>query len=392
MGEVATRQRDGEIDLVRLYLDDVLKAPLLTGPEEVELAGEIRTGSEVWERALKEGRALTIEEEEHFTKGINSYRKFFRSNLPLVIRIATRYSDNDRQLLHNISEGNMGLAAAIDNFDATRGNKFSTLAYPHIKGAIKRAKNTATSVRISDENRRGITTYLQYLGRGEEDESIMQDTGWSIARLQRIKEAYIKRFVGSLQDRTGPDDKSEVAEVLPDEGVPVEAVGIMNADAEMVLGGILKVAAVYLSERDFAIYQEIITKGLLRIPEGYEKLAQKYGTSTETPKEIKRVMQSIILHPVNQLAALRSDDFEWQLSADCVPYGMEIFFPPRGSNAPLELAKRVCAECVVSEQCELLAESEAVRVGIWNGKSIKQRREERSAAKAEQEAQLVTAV
>lgn len=63
---------------------------------------------------------------------------FVESNFRLVISIAKRYSAFSMPLMDRVSYGNQGLIVAVDRFDLSRGNKFSTYATWWIRQAILR--------------------------------------------------------------------------------------------------------------------------------------------------------------------------------------------------------------------------------------------------------------
>ncbi|MBN1270210.1 MAG: sigma-70 family RNA polymerase sigma factor [Kiritimatiellae bacterium] len=107
--------RTGESRAMELYMREIGTLPLLTREEEVELSGRIRRGDD------------------------EARQKMMRANLRLVVKIARDYADLGLPLLDLISEGNIGLAKAVDRFESGRGAKFSTYAAWWIKQAIKHA-------------------------------------------------------------------------------------------------------------------------------------------------------------------------------------------------------------------------------------------------------------
>ena len=69
----------------------------------------------------------------------HSKRALARHNLRLVVSIARRYRHADWSLSDLIQEGNVGLLAAVDKFDPSRGLRFSTYATWWITQMIRKA-------------------------------------------------------------------------------------------------------------------------------------------------------------------------------------------------------------------------------------------------------------
>lgn len=112
-------------DSLQLFINSAMKYPLLTGPEEIELAKRIERG----DLAAKE--------------------KLINSNLRLVIKFARRYQGHGLDLGDIVQEAMLGLIRAAEKFDWRRGYKFSTYAVLWIKQSIQRGlDNTGRSVRI----------------------------------------------------------------------------------------------------------------------------------------------------------------------------------------------------------------------------------------------------
>ncbi|MEM7603579.1 MAG: sigma-70 family RNA polymerase sigma factor, partial [Verrucomicrobiota bacterium] len=87
---------------LRIYMEEIVKTPLLTIEEEIQLSERIREGDE-------EARSHMI-----------------RANLRLVVKIARDYSGYGLPLSDLISEGNIGLMKAVEKFDPRKGGKLST--------------------------------------------------------------------------------------------------------------------------------------------------------------------------------------------------------------------------------------------------------------------------
>ena len=91
-------------DPVRMYLKEIGQVKLLSAEEEIELAKRVAEGDQAAKNKLTE------------------------ANLRLVVSIAKKYSGRGLHILDLIQEGNTGLIRAVDKFDWTKGNKFSTYA------------------------------------------------------------------------------------------------------------------------------------------------------------------------------------------------------------------------------------------------------------------------
>jgi len=103
-------------DLVKSYLLEIGKVPLLTSEEEIEIAKRIAEGDE--EAKIKLNQA----------------------NLRLVVHIAKRYTSRTNLHFQDlIQEGNIGLMRAVEKFDWRKGFRFSTYATWWIRQSITRA-------------------------------------------------------------------------------------------------------------------------------------------------------------------------------------------------------------------------------------------------------------
>jgi len=117
------------------YLRDIQDVPLLTAPQERDLARRMKKSSSPREEERRDAE----EARQHF----------IRANLRLVVSIAKYFSQRGLPLADLIEEGNLGLLHAVTKFDPSRGFRFSTYATWWIRQAIRRGLiNTAGSVRI----------------------------------------------------------------------------------------------------------------------------------------------------------------------------------------------------------------------------------------------------
>jgi DNA-directed RNA polymerase sigma subunit (sigma70/sigma32) len=98
-----------------LYLREVGRVELLPPAQEMALIVRIQEGDN---RAKQE---------------------LIKSNLQRVVGIARKFADLGLPLLDLISEGNVGLMTAVEQFDPTKKGKFSTHASEWIKRSIRLA-------------------------------------------------------------------------------------------------------------------------------------------------------------------------------------------------------------------------------------------------------------
>ncbi|MBC1194033.1 RNA polymerase sigma factor SigC [Microcystis aeruginosa BLCCF158] len=185
-------------DLVRLYLQDIGRVPLLKRDEEVEQAQRVqrhlsllklratavkqgdaqvqqfvklikicdqltarsahRPSLERWaetaqitvselKNALKAGKqrwahlaGLELEElEEIIALGTRAKEQMIKANLRLVVSVAKKYQNRGLELLDLIQEGTLGLECAVKKFDPSKGYRFTTYAYWWIRQGITKA-------------------------------------------------------------------------------------------------------------------------------------------------------------------------------------------------------------------------------------------------------------
>lgn len=128
-------------DLVGLYLKQIGQFPLLSAVQEVEVAKRIEAG--LFAGHLLDLGQYSTRRERHDLEwvvgdGKEALDLMVSSNLRLVVSLAKRYTGRKLAFLDLIQEGNLGLVKAVQKFDLTQGNKFSTYATWWIRQAIDR--------------------------------------------------------------------------------------------------------------------------------------------------------------------------------------------------------------------------------------------------------------
>ena len=197
-------------DPVRMYLKEIGQIKLLSAEEEVELAKRVSEGDQEAKNKLTE------------------------ANLRLVVSIAKKYSGRGLHILDLIQEGNTGLIRAVDKFDWTKGNKFSTYATWWIRQAITRSiADQARTIRIP-------VHMIETINRMNRiTRQILQETGVEpdsreLAKLMELSEDKILKIMKiakepiSMETPIGDDDDSHLGDFLEDTQTVAPAEAIQN--------------------------------------------------------------------------------------------------------------------------------------------------------------------
>lgn len=181
----------------RKYLIEIGQYPLLTAKEETELAIAYRNG---------DGSAR---------------EKLINSNLRLVVNIAKNYKNSHLSIADLVSEGNLGLIAAVDKYNPDLGYRFSTCATPWIKQAISKAiTDKGRNIRIPAHIYQLLSKYRHALSELEADGH--KPTDEEIARKLNVETDKVKQLKGwlhdtiSLETPLGADSEETVGDMIAD--------------------------------------------------------------------------------------------------------------------------------------------------------------------------------
>ena len=247
----AARAGDGgaSTDLVRLYLSDIGRYPLLTKAQEVELAQAIDLGRTARERLAQIEEHVDAAEmarlAEEVRRGERATTAFVQANLRLVVSVARKYQSAGLAMMDLVQDGNLGLIRAVEKFDWQRGFKFSTYATWWIRQAITRGvSDTSRSIRLPTHV--ADLVHHAYRVRFETFEQHGRTvTTAELARELELSESYLTSVLAaagsprSLSESFGDNNDLELADRLGDANAisPSDAAvdGALPADLDAIL-------------------------------------------------------------------------------------------------------------------------------------------------------------
>ena len=261
-------------DPVRMYLKEIGQIKLLSAEEEVELAKRVSEGDQEAKNKLTE------------------------ANLRLVVSIAKKYSGRGLHILDLIQEGNTGLIRAVDKFDWTKGNKFSTYATWWIRQAITRAiADQARMIRVPvhmveviNKATRCNRKLVQELGREPTVEEIAAELNLPVEKIIEANRTAADTL--SLDTPVGDEEDTSIGSFVEDERTP----GPADATSNALLAEALKEILDTLTEREADV---------LRMRFGMydgrthtlEEVGQIFGVTRERIRQIENKAIRKLRHP-----------------------------------------------------------------------------------------------
>ena len=261
-------------DPVRMYLKEIGQVKLLTADEEIELAKRVSEGDKKAKDRLTE------------------------AYLRLVVSIAKKYSGRGLHILDLIQEGNTGLIRAVDKFDYTKGNKFSTYATWWIRQAITRAiADQARTIRVPvhmveviNKATRCNRKLVQELGREPTLEEIAAELNLPIEKIIEANRTAADTL--SLDMPVGDEEDTTIGSFVEDDNTP----GPVDATSNAMLSEALTEILGTLTEREADV---------LRMRFGMydgrthtlEEVGQIFGVTRERIRQIENKAIRKLRHP-----------------------------------------------------------------------------------------------
>ncbi|QLE46302.1 RpoD/SigA family RNA polymerase sigma factor (plasmid) [Nostoc sp. C052] len=256
-------------DIVRNYLQDIVRVPLLTHEEEIVYSKQVQQmitlhkkketlkkhlNHEPSQKQLAQYVQLSeMEVKEIFQKGTQAKQKMMAANLRLVVSIAKKYQGRNLEFMDLIQEGSLGLERGVEKFDPTRGYKFSTYAYWWISQGMTRAiSQQSRTIRLPIH----LTEKLNKLKKVQRElsQKLKRSPSMSeIAEKMKLNPAQIRELLMisrqpvSLDKQVGDNEDTELQELLTE---------VPEASPEIQVTQNLMRQDIYLSLRELTPQQQ----------------------------------------------------------------------------------------------------------------------------------------
>jgi RNA polymerase primary sigma factor len=342
------RNGSGMGDPIRMYLNEIARTPLLTGPQEVDLAMRMEGGTKATEllasidsagrvdakrfreivldvvairgrqldpsnglRLINIGgaivtktyRAKTRAQATTFLRRVErdarkAQMQLIEANLRLVVSIAKHYVGRGMHFLDLVQEGNLGLIRATEKFDHSKGFKFSTYATWWIRQGVTRGiADQGRTIRmpvhiaeLSDAVWRTQGRLVQDLGREPLSKEIGLEMGIPAERVREIRK--LRSVPISLEAPIDHRDGSRFEELIEDNDAVVPA----NAAVAVLLKKDVETALGVLTTRESRIIQ--LRFGLTgQQPRTLEEIGRELDLTRERIRQIESKALSKLRHP-----------------------------------------------------------------------------------------------
>jgi RNA polymerase primary sigma factor len=287
-------------DTVSLYLNEMDRVPLLSRSEEVSLAKKMEAGRFARQKLVESNgdpEELRILRKD-IDNGRNARDHMIKANIRLVVNIAKKYRRFSSSFLDLIQAGNVGLIRAVDKFDYTMGNRFSTYATWWIRRSVLRHLNQKErTIRLPNY----LSTRIRKIHRVRKmlmDKYSRTPTMEEIGKEVEMPAEEVERLLGyakcsiSLDQPIGDDGETDLQSYIENKNAPNPFTEVReNMMAEDIIGALKE-----LTEREARILT--LRFGLAGSRKHtLKELGEIFGITRERIRQIQKGALRKLRHP-----------------------------------------------------------------------------------------------
>lgn len=252
------------------YLNEISRIPAISPSEEEELAKKIHKG----DKQAKD--------------------KLVKANLRFVISVAKQYQHQGLPLIDLINEGNIGLMAAAERFDETRGFKFISYAIWWIRQSIMYALSEKGRVIHVPSNKSTLLHKIYTYKESFEQKNGRRPTPSEITEEFDIKEQKIKQLLSanrrhlSLDNLLPNNSDMTFSDII--EAEELKDTSSLKTDLDMTLSHVLDKREVIIIKRFF---------GIDCFPQTLDEIASEIGLTRERTRQLKEKSLDKLRHSKN---------------------------------------------------------------------------------------------
>lgn len=264
------------------YLTEIGRMPMISPEQEVELAQIIKKGGKEGEKAKE---------------------KLVNANLRFVVSVAKQYQHQGVPLTDLVNEGNIGLIAAAEKFDETRGFKYISYAVWWIRQSILQAiaeyssivRRPMNQIAVSSKIKYATNEFIQKNQRYPSAEELSDIISLEIDKIESALQAEI--HATSIDAPITADEETTMADMMSSSS---EYASDRKVDYDSMCQDLIQVLTSILNERERII--AIQSFGIGCPERGLDAIGRDLGLTRERVRQIReRGLDKIRKNPKSRL-------------------------------------------------------------------------------------------
>lgn len=254
-------------DVIRRYLKEIGRIPLLTHAQELAYARQIqemnrldelkpdidsdfssKPTDEEYAQAWANKADMSVEQlNKTVQAGVRAKQKLAAANLRLVVSVAKKYLNRGVPFADLIQEGSLGVIRGAEKFDPEKGYKFSTYAYWWIRQGITRSiAQDSRTVRLPihiveklNKIKKAQRELTAKLGREPKQKELAEALNLTVAQLRELQTHHRNTQGLSLDYKIGKDGETPLGDLIGEEDADKVLNQSLTADVRKVLAEVL---------------------------------------------------------------------------------------------------------------------------------------------------------